>query len=139
MRHPGPLECTSNKKTTNDDFLLNKFEKVSFRECEQSERWFLRKSPVAVHTANCCYNTEDKNVSSEEKSFDLRSETNTPSNNKLNKSFEGNLSKSINKRFSIEDETAENKLKCGKCNFFLEIVAVNVYLFKLLVKKWKLN
>lgn len=49
-RHPGPVADAS-LKPTSDSFLLDKFEKVSIRDSEHSERWFLRKSPN--QTSNC--------------------------------------------------------------------------------------
>ncbi|XP_056632382.1 anaphase-promoting complex subunit 1 isoform X1 [Diorhabda sublineata] len=46
FRHPGPLESTvKHSKTDVDEFLLNKFEKVSLTETKRSEFWTLRKVP----------------------------------------------------------------------------------------------
>lgn len=123
MRHPGSIDSLGNKKVANDELILNRFEKVSFRDSEQSERWFLRKSPTnAINTTHSSYVVEDnddlgKGDSLAEGSFDLKSE-NTPSSKSKRKSSDVNLSKLIGKRFSIEGESRnERKFRFGKCNY----------------------
>lgn len=86
MRHPGPIEFTAGRKST-DDLLLNKLERVSFSDSEQSERWFLRKSPVNTKGSNAEEKSEE-NLG--ERSFDV----NTPASKKSRRS----------KRFSCDSE-----------------------------------
>lgn len=116
LRHPGPLDTTEAKKPISDDLLLNKFEKVSFRDSDHSERWFLRKSPndiVSVKNNVCTQDDKDECIG--DSSLDFKNELNTPCNKMFKRASDANLSRLIGKRFINEEEDRqEHRLRFGK-------------------------
>lgn len=125
MRHPGPLETIDSKRAIADDLLLNKFEKVSFRDSEQSERWLLRKSPNnKIKAKDLASDDLPQNEYLADCSFDVKHESVTPRNKASQRASDANLSRLTGKRSSVEDE---HKLKCSKCQHLCDLASYCIF------------
>lgn len=128
LRHPGPLEThPNNSSTESDDFLLNKFKKVSLADGKHNEWWILRKvesvctpyvqEPVKCEVYNRSYNRESIYKSSHSVIFDdslaFRTGVETSFNKFGKRLSETSSFKISNKRLSV-DSDQRNDVKLGE-------------------------
>lgn len=129
LRHPGPLELHSVKSLgETDDFLLNRFKKVSLLDGKQNEWWILHKVESAtiplvqerqdfvkceVFDKNCnrnIYKTHNSEVFDDSSGFRTGVET---SFNKFGKRLsDASSSKTPNKRLSLDTEERNITKQC---------------------------
>lgn len=114
-RHPGPLETRPNTYSgETDDFLLNKFKKVSLIDGKQNEWWILRK----VNTTSSLVSQEHEDYSKYEvydKSYNRESISKTRPSEILDESsgFRTGVEMSFNKFGKRLSETSSAK-SCNK-------------------------